>query len=206
MKKIQCLLLFTLLLAAPSWAKKNKAQATLNGNVTIVQPGASTFNLQDRNGTVIVLTQQSTEFRNKFGARNLNGIPPGSSVKVEGIRLDDGRILATKVEVKAPGKPIAPPVAQNQLQLTNLRPGTRVPATFNVQGITQPNTRVVVSLRSNTSGANYNYEGQSNYNGNFDISARANNEPYGGKMQIRVEAFAQNGTSIGQRQMQLVRQ
>lgn len=199
-----------MLLMAPSWAKKNKSQANFNGQVTMVQPAASTFNIQDRNGTVVVLTQQSTEFRNKFGQRGLMGIPPGSSVKVEGIRLDDGRILATKVEVKSMGQPLPPPpppvAAPVQFQLTNLRSGTRVPASFNVQGITLPNSRVLVLLRSNTSGANYNYEGQSNYNGNFDISARANNEPFGGKMQIRVEAFGPNGVSLGQKQLQLIRQ
>lgn len=209
MKKLQCVLLFVLLLMAPGWAKKNKSQASFNGQVTVVQPATSTFNIQDRNGTVVVLTQQSTEFRNKFGQRSLVGIPPGSSVKVEGIRLDDGRILATKVEVKALGQavpPLAPVSVPAQFQLTNLRSGTRVPASFNVQGVTLPNSRVVVLLRSNTSGANYNYEGQSNYNGNFDISARANNEPFGGKMQIRVEAFGPNGASIGQKQLQLIRQ
>ena len=213
MRKLTLLLFLVSLVCAPVWAKKPKHQKKWEGYVTGTQPGSSSFNLQTNQGNLVVVTQNSTDFRNKYGPPQVAGLNGGAEVKVEGLRLDDGRILATKVDVRSRGRvpqngyqPGQPGQPGRALTLTNLRGGTRVPANFNVQGICWPNSRIVIQLHSNSNGANYSFEGSSNNNGNFDVPARANNEPFGGSMNLRVEAFGPNGQSLGSRQVQLVRQ
>ena len=64
----------------------------------------------------------------------------------------------------------------------------------------------LVELRSQTSGQSYHFEGGSNQAGNFDIGASAQNEPYGGKMTLVVQAITPQGVEVGQRQVALIRQ
>lgn len=192
-----------------AWAKKHDQNKHWDGTLVGSNPGASSIQVQTKNGAAWVLVQHSTQIKSRQGL-TLFQVPVGSRVKVEGQQLDDGRILASKVEVKelaavAPPPP-RPAPASNMLNLTNLRPNTQVPAHFNVQGVTVPNSRILVELRSQTSGQSYHFEGGSNQAGNFDIGASAQNEPYGGKMTLVVQAITPQGVEVGQRQVALIRQ
>lgn len=155
-------------LAGP--APKVKGKVEVEGTIVAVAPASSTFTVQTTKGqtaTVVVLVQRATELKikRKGGededeAREERARVPasladfrvGDRVKVEGFRLDDGRLLALKVEVKnrvvARTQPQPPPqdlvaqgvvVAKNSGTLTIVEPGGAsrlviVPATVVVTG------------------------------------------------------------------------
>jgi uncharacterized protein DUF5666 len=140
-------------LAGPS---KVKGKVEVEGTIVMVNPASSTFTVQpakSQAGTVIVLVQRATTLKIKHtGDRDEDEdedraerarVPAsvadfrvGDRVKVEGFRLDDGRLLAMKVEVKnrvvARTQPQLPPqglvaqgvvVAKGSGTLTIVEPG-----------------------------------------------------------------------------------
>jgi hypothetical protein len=157
-------------LAGP--APKVKGKVEVEGTIVAVAPAPSTFTVQTtkgQTGTVVVLVQRATELKIKRkGGENededeareerarvpasLADFRVGDRVKVEGFRLDDGRLLALKVEVKnrvvARTQPHPPSeglvaqgvvIARSRDTLTILEPGGAsrlviVPATVVVTG------------------------------------------------------------------------
>ena len=151
-------------------APKVKGKVEVEGTIVAVAPASSTFTVQTtkgQTGTVVVLVQRATELKIKRkggededDAREERARVPasladfrvGDRVKVEGFRLDDGRLLALKVEVKnrvvARTQPQPPPqgleaqgvvVAKSSGTLTIVEPGGAsrlviVPATVVVTG------------------------------------------------------------------------
>jgi hypothetical protein len=95
-----------------------RGKVQTEGIVTSVDPGSSMFTMQltrrdNRVGTdtVVVLVQRATELQlagrgdddDRERARrfaSINDIRIGDRVKLEGFRLDDGRILALKLEIR----------------------------------------------------------------------------------------------------------
>jgi len=158
-------------LAGP--APRVKGKVEVEGTIVAVAPAPSTFTVQTtkgQTGTVVVLVQRATELKIKRkGGENededegreerarvpasLADFRVGDRVKVEGFRLDDGRLLALKVEVKnrvvARTQPQQPPsqdlvtqgvvIARSSDTLTIVEPGGAsrfvvVPATAVVTG------------------------------------------------------------------------
>lgn len=92
-------LTMVLLLAAafPALAEHGR-QSNLDGTVTSINSADGSFTLADkRGGTYTVVTSHRTEFKSK-GA---GGLRVGDRVKVKGVNLGYGRVLATRIELKA---------------------------------------------------------------------------------------------------------
>lgn len=87
------LALLSLLLALPATAAKGEVK--IDGTVVSAYTGSMV--VQARWGQATVLLQRSTEIKgNRFPQ-------PGDRVQVRGYRMDDGRIFATRVDVKRGG-------------------------------------------------------------------------------------------------------
>lgn len=125
---LTAMFVLTAVLAAPGLAapgKSGQAQGprvrgslTVEGIVSAVNPGASMFVLRvtkpghaRRAGsdTLVVLVQQGTELKLRgrdddehvaFRAASIADVRVGDRVKVDGFRLDDGRILALRLDIK----------------------------------------------------------------------------------------------------------
>lgn len=89
---------FTLLLAllalvlavTPAWARRGEVK--LDG--TVVSADQGSMLVQSGAGQTVVLIQRSTEFK---GSRSVR---VGDRVKINGFRMDDGRVFATRIDVK----------------------------------------------------------------------------------------------------------
>ena len=114
-------LLVALLLTGLVWAR----EVTLEGAVQGIDLGARTLTLSTSQGWQRVWIQSSTDVESQGARVDWTQLRQGDRVTVEGIPLDDGRIVASRIRVSGGGsgfvnQPVLTPVSGGRT--TSLRP------------------------------------------------------------------------------------
>jgi len=183
-------------------ATKNKiGEWTINGRVTSVNIPAWTLTLTDGKTGYSVVVQRSTQFRTPRGVvPGMIALNAGDLVTVEGLGMDDGRVLAQSIDLRSDTPPSWSPTGEPAgatpgLFVSNLHHGMVVPPIFEVAGHAEPRAWVRVTVRSthplvpevvNTEVDVFSVDGRADGLGRFKIPIRADNQPPGSRMLLEV--------------------
>lgn len=203
-------------------ATKNKiGEWIINGRVTSVNIPAWTMTMTDGKTGYSVVVQQSTQFRTPRGLiPGMVTLNPGDLVTVEGLGMDDGRILAREIDLRSDTPPSWSPTGEPAgatpgLFVSNLHHGMVVPPIFEVAGHAPPRSFVRVTVKSthplvpevvNTEIQVFSVDGRADGLGRFKIPIRADDQPPGSRMLLEVLTGDQFGNRSGPVMVNVLRQ
>ena len=173
----------------------------INGRVTSVNIPAWSLTLTDGNTGYSVVVQRTTTFRTPRGVvPGMIALNPGDIVKLDGLAMDDGRVLARTIDLVSDTPPSWSPTgepagATPNLFVSNLHHNMVVPPIFEVAGHAPARSWVRVVVRSthplapevvNTEVDVFNVDGRADGLGRFKIPIRADSQPPGSRMLLEV--------------------
>lgn len=203
-------------------ATKNKiGEWVINGRVTSVNIPAWTLTLTDGKTGYSVVVQRSTQFRTPRGVvPGMIALNAGDLVTIEGLGMDDGRVLAQSIDLRSDLPPSYSPVGEPAgatpgLFVSNLHHGMVVPPIFEVAGHAEPRAWVRVTVHSthplvpevvNTEVQVFSVDGRADGLGRFKIPIRADDQPPGSRMLLEVLTGDTFGNRSGPVMVNVLRQ